>query len=387
MIKTLLSFVFIFSLISCKSNTVSANYLGQPYPNSIPVIFAPDIISKKGRLEHGISFTPDTQEVAFGILNKDDYSGQILYSKKIDENWITPIIFKSLKGESVFLPYFSPDGKSMLFAKNRSNANNGITDIWILNKNRTIWNHPKKINIPISTLSREASACLTLDNTIYFSSNRDGNGLANLYFSSLDSGQYLNTERINSISSARDEESIFVSPNADYIIFSRYVTNKNGPDLFISYKDSQKKWIKPTVLDSTINTLNWERRPFISIDNKFMFFTKLTLNHSGIVESDIYWVNTEKIFKPFVFNPIIKKVIKVGKKTALEIPSDYFKDIDNEKLTINFNNQNTEWAIFDKEKMILIINPVEIGEYDLVFTAVDKFSNQTNDKIKIIVKK
>src|SRR5690606_25087227 len=112
MTKIILPLILILLLISCKSSTESTNYLGQTYPDSVPVIFAPDIVSMKGRLEHGISFTPDIRELAFGVLNKDDFSGEIFYSKRINEKWTEPVVFEPLKNECVYLPYFSPNGKS-----------------------------------------------------------------------------------------------------------------------------------------------------------------------------------------------------------------------------------------------------------------------------------
>ncbi|NJK98773.1 MAG: hypothetical protein HC905_31090 [Bacteroidales bacterium] len=68
----------------------------------------------------------------------------------------------------MFLPYFSPDGKSMLYAQSRPNTNNGFTDIWILKKNDNNWIQPTKVDSPISTLTRESTACMTFDKTIYF---------------------------------------------------------------------------------------------------------------------------------------------------------------------------------------------------------------------------
>ncbi|NJK98772.1 MAG: hypothetical protein HC905_31085 [Bacteroidales bacterium] len=82
MIKIFPPFLFLLLLISCKSTTESADFFGQEYPDSNPVIFALDIISIKGRLEHGLSFSPDMRELAFGILNADDFSGKIYYSKR-----------------------------------------------------------------------------------------------------------------------------------------------------------------------------------------------------------------------------------------------------------------------------------------------------------------
>ncbi|WP_378178023.1 hypothetical protein [Aquimarina sp. SS2-1] len=351
------------------------------------MIFAPDIVSVKGRLEHGLSFTPDTQEVVFGVLDNEDFSGSIWYAKKEAEGWTTPVIFELLKDQSVYLPYFSPDGQSLLFAKSISDTNKYVTDIWRLQKNRDTWSDPKKVGFPISSLEREASACMSLDKTIYFSSNRDKNssGTADLYVSSLENGTYTNAKRIDAICSDRDEESIFVDPGERYIIFSRYVTDTNPPDLLISYKNVNDLWSEPKVLDTGINTTDWERRPFVSADHKFLFFTRLQMDEKGLTESDIYWVHTKKVFTPFVFNPITIQTIKFGKETTVSIPTDYFKDIDQEQLEISFNNENVKWASFDSSTMILTMHPDEVGEFEVIFSTVDAFSNETNDRVNIIV--
>ena len=372
-------------LICCQSATESVNTYGYTVPDTTPVIFAPDVISIKGRLEHGISFTPDTKEVAFGILDTNDFSGIIYHAKKHSNTWSKPTVFEPLQGESVFLPYFTPDGTSLLYAKNKTTANNYITDIWTLDKDQNIWANPKKLKMPISSLAREASACMTLDRTLYVSSNRGENGLADIYTSSPNDTAYTNIERIDAISSERDEESIFIAPDERYLIFSRFTTTTNSPDLFISYQDSDKNWTSPSVLDIPITTLLWERRPFVSIDNKFLFYTKMTFKESAMIESDIYWVNTQQVFKPFVYRPIPEKTIKVGAETTIASPADYFKDIDNEKLDLLFESKNVDWATFDREKRILVMHPTEIGAFEFTFTAIDAYSNKTSDTLKITV--
>lgn len=385
MIKKVISSLLLLILIYCQSSTESINDFGYTSPDTIPRIFAPDVISIKGRLEHGISFTPDAKEVAFGELNTEDFSGEIYHAKKINNTWSEPTVFEPLKGESVFLPYFTPDGRSLLYAKSDSTSDNYITNIWILNKDKATWAKPKQLNPPISSSSRESSACMTLDRTIYVSSNRDGNGLADIYRSSLQHGEYTNIAPIQAINSERDEESIFIAPDERYLIFSRFTTTTNTPDLFISYQDSDGNWTPPSVLDTTITTAQWERRPFVSIDNKFLFYTTMTFEASVMVESDIYWVSTQKVFKPFVFRFITEKTIKVGKETQIAIPSDYFKDIDNEKLDLRFESKNEDWVTFDSEKRILVMQPTAIGTFEFTFTAVDASSNETSDTLKIIV--
>ncbi|XLS28082.1 hypothetical protein ACJD0Z_12830 [Flavobacteriaceae bacterium M23B6Z8] len=376
---------FMMVFIGCKSPVEVADYLGQVPPDTTPMVFAPDQVSVKERFEHGISFSPDMKELAFGVLDKDDFSGKIHYAKKGNESWTKPTLLEILKDESAFLPYFSPDGETMLFAKSSSPEANYITDIWKLHKQGEAWLRPEKINHPLSSSSREAMACATLDNTIYFSSNREGNGLADLYFSKATEGVYADAERIDALSTERDEESIFVSPEGNYIIFSRYASFESGPDLFISYKDIKGNWTKPEALDAPINTMQWERRPFVTTDHQFLFFTRKTFEGEAMKESDIYWVNTKKVFKPYVFNPIPETILKIGTQTKVKVPKDYFKDINEEELAITCADEKLEWTEFDSDTMMLTLNPDETGKFELVFKAIDGHSNETTHTLKVEV--
>lgn len=390
MIKIFLPLIFIIGLISCKSSTESIDYMGQMQPDSIPVIFAPDLVSINGRLEHGLSFSPDMTELAFGILNKDDFSGKIYYTKKVDNNWTDPVIFEPLKKECVYLPYFSPNGKSLLYAQSKSDTDNGYTNIWMIEKINNDWGSPKILQTPISSTSREANACMTNDGTIYFSSNRNCEGkedchTADLFYSKLMDNEYQSVEVISKFISSNDEESVFISPREEYIIFCRYTDNKTWMDLYISYRDINNKWIEPQIIDSTINSKDWDRRPFVSIDNKFLFFTRLQIGEKGLTESNIYWVKTSKLFKPFVFNPLSDTTIQVGENFEITIPADFYKDIDDNQLDLRINQNEFDWLEFDSENLKLTGMPTVAGVFELTFTAIDKFSNMTNDKIKITV--
>lgn len=391
MTKIILPLILILLLISCKSSTKSTNYLGQTYPDSIPVIFAPGIVSIKDRLEHGISFTPDIQELAFGILNKDDFSGEIFYSKRINEKWTEPMVFEPLKNESAYLPYFSPNGKTLLYAQSKPNTDNAYTDIWMIEKISDDWISPKIIRA-LSSTSREANASMTYDGTLYFSSNRNCEGkedcyAADLFYSKLMDNEYQSVNIIPEFISLNDEESVFISPKEDYIIFCRYTDNETGVDLYMSYRDINNNWIEPQIVDSTINSKDWDRRPFVSIDNKFLFFTRLQIGEKGLTESDIYWVNTSKLFKPFIYNSLPDLTVQVGEKFEISVPKDYFKDIDDKQLTYRVNQNQFEWLNFDREQMKLSGLPPMEGDFELTFTAIDKSSNMTDDKIIITVKK
>lgn len=364
--------------------------MGQTCPDSIPEIFAPDIVSIKGRLEHGLSFSPDMKELAFGILKNDDFSGEIYYSKKVNNLWTEPNVFEPLKSECVYLPYFSPNGKSLLYAQSKPYTDNGYTDIWMIEKVNHDWSSPKIMQLPISSTSREANACMTNDGTIYFSSNRNCEGKENchsadLFYSRIVGNEYQTADVISEFVSTNDEESVFISSNEDYIIFCRYTGNETWMDLYMSYRDINNNWIEPHIIDSTINSKDWDRRPFVTIDNKYLFFTRLQIGEKGLSESDIYWVNTSRLFKPFVYNPIPDTTVQIGKNFEISIPADYFKDIDDKELTLSINKNGFDWLEFDDKNMKLSGLPTLKGDFELTFTAIDKHRNKTKDTITIQV--
>jgi hypothetical protein len=277
------------------------DYFGQNVPNDIPQIFASDLVSVKGRFDYGISFSPDCKEIAFGVLDIRDESGRIYYSKRINNKWSKPEIASFLGNSSMFLPFFTPDGKSLLYTQTQQDSANYITDIWIVNKLDNGWDKPIKLAKPINSDTREGSVCMTLNKTLYFSSGRNCIGVVNcpavIYSSRLNGGKYLTVEKEIQLNRKGDNESIFVSADESYAIISNVTNNKTNSDLYISYRDTNNEWSSPLKLDSTINTNDWELRPFVSADNKYLFFTRMTFSKNGPIESDIYWVSMDKILK------------------------------------------------------------------------------------------
>jgi hypothetical protein len=210
---------------------------------------------------------------------------------------------------------------------------------------------------------------------------------ADLFYSKKTNNEYQSLEAISEFISPNDEESVFISPKEEYIIFCRFTDTETWMDLYISYRDSNNKWTEPHILDSTINSKSWDRRPFVSIDNKFLFFTRLQIGETGLTESNIYWVNTSKVFKPFIYNPLSDTILQVGEKFELSIPLDYFKDIDDKQLTLRISKDEFDWLEFDSINMKLSGLPQREGEFELTFTAIDKSLNITEDQVKLTVRK
>jgi hypothetical protein len=395
MIRRLLLLVIVLSIYSCKETKQSNNipdYLGQELPGLIPEVFAPGIVSLENRLEHGLSFNYNSKEVIFGTLTENDLNGNIHYAHKVNDVWTKPEIFSPLKNKCAYLPYFTPDGQSILFAQADIDTINYKTNIWIISKTDKGWDNSLPIQTNINSKSREANATMTYDGTLYFSSNRNCEGkddcfTADLFYSKSKNKSYHSIESVSEVNSTNDEESIFISPEEDYLLLCRYTDDDTGVDLYISYKDINNKWSKPEIIDSTINSKYWDRRPFVSHDNKYLFYTQLQLGDSTIKESDIFWVSTAKVFKPYIYNPIKNLKVKKNQNFEVSIPEDYFRDIDHNQLDLKISQLENSSLKYNQKTHSLSGYITQTGSYEMILSATDPYDNVTHDKIKLVVSK
>ena len=68
------------------SQVIKPLYFGQKPPELIPEVFAPGIVSIKGRFEGGVSFSPDLKEIYFGASDEDKKTA-IYFSKLKNNTW------------------------------------------------------------------------------------------------------------------------------------------------------------------------------------------------------------------------------------------------------------------------------------------------------------
>ena len=161
------------------------------------------------------------------------------------------------------------------------------------------------------------------------------------------------------LSSEADEESLFLSPDENYIIVQAWKSDSKH-DLYISYRTKRGEWTAPKKLNDDINGKEIEQRPFVSPDNKFLFFSRMSItskNGQTVYDADIYWVSTKAVFAPYVYNTEIEASIKYNEAFELNLPKDLLKDLDDEKLsfqlTLDNNSAIPEWMEFDYEQFIL----------------------------------
>ncbi len=328
-IRTLI-FLIVMSIwtASCTSSlkdTESPAYLNWPYPEGAPEFFAPDVVSIEGRFEMGFTMSPDGRTIAFGVSDEKDTSmNQIYFMQREEDGWSQPNTEVLHDNTNTFFPMFAPNG-DFYYARAVPGAD---TDIWKGKLQNGKITSSQPLAEAVNTEYREAGHGLSKDGLFLFTSNRDqAQPWGGDIYQWLENGS---VEKVEVLSSDWDEESLFLSPEGDYILFQSWKPeHKSKHDLYISYKTKDGSWSNPMRLPDAINSKEIEQRPFVSPDKEFFFFSRMSVTQVGnetLVDSDIYWVRTNQVFSPFVYNPVSSIEVKADDDFVAFIPGDLFRN-------------------------------------------------------------
>ncbi len=148
---------FIWIIGYSQNDKLSTVYLNQELPGAIPVIFAPDLISKMGVFEYPCSFSADMKEMYFGVnmLNENKKEKYILQVKRQnDGTWSSPQKL-SFTGFSEMEPILSADNSKLFFSVLSNSKKYKPHDIWYVNRENDGWGKPVKLNEDINTKKYE----------------------------------------------------------------------------------------------------------------------------------------------------------------------------------------------------------------------------------------
>ena len=200
--KTVLFLFILLAFLGC-SNTKnnSGPYLGQLLPGDQPELFAPGIVNS-GVSSRDITFTPDGNELYFGmnILNSD-YS-TIFYCSKTETGWSEPEVLPFADDPAyIFIePFISHDGNKLFFVSNKGNkfnkANRFITDIWVAERENDFWGEPYKLDTLINTEESEFFPSVSENGNLYFTRENPKNQQGSIYKSEYKNGKYQKPEKL-----------------------------------------------------------------------------------------------------------------------------------------------------------------------------------------------
>jgi hypothetical protein len=148
--------------------------------------------------------------------------------------------------------------------------------------------------------------------------------------------------------------------------------------LQISYHKTDGGWTNPKGLGSTINFGQGMWGPYVSHDNKYLFYTTGTI--ADYSDTHVYWVRIDNMidslkhtnFLPYLKTKLQNQTGKVGESFSFTLPDSTFIDDDgNNTLTCDVSSRLPGWLNFDPETRTFTGIPTEAGNLNITIKAID----------------
>ena len=293
---------------------LSGPYLGQHPVDTLPELFAPEIVST-GMFTRDMAISPDGKEIYFCVAIANYTYSTILYTREVDGHWLAPEIVPFSGGPGVmdFEPAFSADGSKLFFLSNRPDGDEepGDQDIWVVERNQEGWGVARNLGEPVNTDGGEFFPSLTRDGTLYFTRNAKGSRLNQVYRSRWTGEKFEEPELLpEEVNCGSNRFNAFVSPDESFMIVPAQgmADAYDGVDYYLVFRNQEDQWSEPINLGARINQNNargWS--PYVSPDGRYFFFmatrtteieaadwnykTLVEVNHSpGNGNANMYWM-------------------------------------------------------------------------------------------------
>ena len=198
-------------------------------------------------------------------------------------------------------PVLSPDGLTMFFTRANDSLNIGGTkdkgDVWYsrIGSNGR-WEKPKNLGRPINDELKNYILGFSPDGKIMFlnQEKRNPGGLIvndGIAFSIQENGSWTRPAKlsVDYLLNKSDHQSGSISRDGNFMVLSlQSYASRGAEDIYVcTYK--QGKWTQPVNLGSVINTSKQEMTPYLSPDNKVLYFS--SNGHGGRGGRDLYKSN------------------------------------------------------------------------------------------------
>ncbi|UCE23916.1 MAG: PD40 domain-containing protein [Candidatus Zixiibacteriota bacterium] len=267
-------FALVFSCLGATREwpVLKGDYLGQTPPDSVPVIFAPGMVSVQGRYEYGLAISPDGQEIFYTASRPGD---GLMVTRQINGVWTEPEV-ANLRGDNSweFEAFYTADGRKVFFS---SMGEDRKSRIWFADKDSSGWVKAEILDSPVNSID-VFWATFTADGSMYYTDVNNSKILR----SRLTEGEYRETEDTGIPSGAHP----FIAPDESFMLFN------NDGDIYVAFLREDDSWGEPRLLGDKINSSFMETCPSLSPDGKYIFFSRYN-DLEG--KSDIYWVSSDII--------------------------------------------------------------------------------------------
>jgi len=265
-------------------------FFNQNIPSDSAVLFAKDIVSYPFMNHSSVSTSKNMDEIYWSKWYDDEGREEIVFSKKINEQWTEPkkASFSGVYSDDV--PFISPDGTKLFFLSRRPiNPDSRSTkeNIWSVERlDDQSWSEPIPLSMVINSKQLHWQFSVAGNGNIYFSTDEG------IKLSKYINGEYKNPVLISEeLNPKYTGGHPFISPDETYIIFAsgNLEDSFGSNDLYIGYKDSKGNWSDPINLGNLINREKGEMCPMVSADKKYLFFVR----YDDVF--NVYWVKADFI--------------------------------------------------------------------------------------------
>lgn len=292
------------------------------------------------------AITADGQTLIVTVLAPDDSSSvnpdqrswheDFYESHKTNEGWSArknvgaPINTAGNEGAQCI----SPDGQILFFTACEEGPGRyegdrkgyGSCDIFFAKKVGSKWSKPQNMGQPINSMEWDTQPCISSDgNTLYFVSKRKGGkGGSDIWMCTLTKDGYWG-QPINlgdSINTEYDESSAFIHPDNQTLYFtSSGHVGMGGTDIYVSRKNKDGKFGRPTNLGYPINTSTNESSLIVTTDGRTAYYSSKRAGGSGM--DDIYSFELPEQVRPlptsYFKGKVFDKVTGAGVEASFEL--------------------------------------------------------------------
>ncbi len=263
-------------------------FLKEVVPGTRPVVFKKDLVPSDKLIHRGI-FNPDLNEYYFTLSDSNFRNFDIFFISELDGDWSKPekAFFNSKYDDHGMS--FSPNGEEIYFSSTRPVNQSDIADTWHIWRCKNIngkWTSPSYVDIPNLRHKLVSHPSITKSGTLYFhSSNLDYSGM-DIYYSHQTGNKFSPAGKLQlPMDSSVLRCTPFVSDSGDYLVYAIISTHL---DFMITYKNQDGIWQQGVPFSDKINA-NGQGNPYITPDNRFLFFTAGEIGEEWFVK----WVNIE----------------------------------------------------------------------------------------------
>ncbi|MCK9212237.1 MAG: putative Ig domain-containing protein, partial [Ignavibacteriaceae bacterium] len=346
-------------------------YLGQTPPGDTPQIFNLPVNTGSFAAER-IAISKDNKEIYFSEVRSyyPAAGDTIKYYSYSSSKWSGP--FNLFPG--YLAPALSISGDTMYFQNANILNNSAVYETFISVKNGLNWSNPQRI---LSNLN-SAHYLQVINNGNYYISSISAptvgaNDWCNLFINGTDTTAVSLGQPLNS---GGDNLDFFISKDETFIILA-----KGG--LHISYRKNDGSWTNPKSLGSKINFGLSMWGPYVSSDNKYLFYS--TGTKADYSDTYVHWVRIDGLidslkhtnFTPYLKNPIKNQIDTVGHSFNFAFPdSTFFDDDANSTLTFTAKLSNggpwPSWLNFNSGTGTFSGIPTQAKVFPMMVTVIAK---------------